>query len=301
MSLPVLPECGFVLRRAHHAGMPAAASIVPELACASFERLTGLNLSIHDLQGRLWGVLGPARFQHLRNPCIHFNRFDSRHCQAFDIARLRPLLARHPAGLVKRCRAGVVEVAVATAWRGEPWLVLFAGAWRAGPDLHPVLDSGDRRPGPWDPQVAALPVAGEEDLAAAMELLHQLGGRLQAWREGHDGATQAADGRSARRKAILDWIQAHHREDVGLADLADALHLSRGRASHAVTEACGAGFARLLADERLRTASEMLRTTDLPVPRIVSASGFRNRSHFHQVFRRHLGTSPQRWRRMHGA
>jgi AraC-like DNA-binding protein len=270
---------------------------LPERACASFERLTGLDLCIHDLQGLLWGHVSPHRFQHLRQPCLLVKRHDQHGCTVFDVDALYPHLAAHPQGVVKRCFAGVVEVALEVRAEGRLWLVLFAGAWRARPGFRPDLDSPDRRPGPWEPQVAALAPGGDQDLAAALELLHQLAARLSAWRRERTSAERAVGGHRTRRETILRWIQNRHCEQVSLADLARDLGLSVDRASHAVGEACGSGFAALMADERLRTASELLRTTDLPVREVIAASGFRNRAHFHQVFRRHLGTSPARWRR----
>lgn len=279
---------------------PPSANL-PERACASFERLTGLDLCIHDLQGLLWGHVGPQRFQHLRQPCLQVKRFDQAGCTAFDVDTLRPLLAARPAGVVKRCLAGVVEVALEVRSEdGRLWLVLFAGAWRGAPGVRPDLDSPDRRPGPWDRQVGALSPGGEQDLAAALELLHQLAARLNAWRRELTSADMAVGGHRTRRETILRWIQDRHRQDVALADLARDLGLSPDRASHAVGEACGSGFAALMAGERLRTATALLRSTDLPLREVIAASGFGNRAHFHQVFRLHLGTSPARWRRNRG-
>lgn len=269
---------------------------LPELACAAVERVSGLGISLHDHQGLLWGYLPGGRFQHHRSPCTLVKRHRQEACRAFDYERLLVLAERHPGGLLKRCHAGIVEAALVVAVDGRPWLTLFAGPRRVGPGLAPEAVAAGA-PGPWDAQVAALPALARAEGEAVLELLRQLAARLLAWRARILPADPGPAGRRPRGEEIRMWIQAHHREAVRLAGLAAHLGLSEDRASHAVVEACGDGFAALLARERLRSAAELLRASSLPVAAVALASGFRTRAHFHQAFRRAYGLSPAQWRR----
>ncbi|GAB3967989.1 hypothetical protein GCM10029978_036530 [Actinoallomurus acanthiterrae] len=53
---------------------------------------------------------------------------------------------------------------------------------------------------------------------------------------------------------------------------------------------------RWLARERIFLAQELLETTDLPIDRIASRSGFGTAATLRAQFQRHLGTSPSAYR-----
>jgi AraC-like DNA-binding protein len=276
------------------------ASDLPELAFRASERIGGLDVSCHDLQGILWRFLHPSRFAHNRPPCSLVKVQRQAACTAFDVDRLRPFLARHPGGLLKRCHAGIGEWVVPVHDEGGGlWAVLFAGPRLFSAEILPTL-SESVPPGAttWGRSVRALPTVDAETAGAVLEILRQLATRLERWRRDDLPRLNLPPraGRS-RRDEIRAWIQQHHAEDIGLADLAAHLRLSLDRAGHAVSEACGDGFIALLNRERLRTAADLLRRTDLPVREVVGACGFRNRAHFHQSFRAAMGLSPAQWRR----
>lgn len=271
---------------------------LPEHAMRCFEAATGLAVCCHDPTRVIWRFLEPRRMQHNFHLCLLAKRSRQAACDRSCTARWRPALAERTGGVVKRCHAGLVEWAVPIHDEGgRLWTVVFAGARSAGPGL--VLDLDEPlQPAPWTRPAARLPPVGEEEAARILELLRQLAARLDRWRREDLPrlAAPVAAGRG-RREEIHVWIQQHHHRDVGLADLARHLGLSGDRAGHAVSECCGAGFTALLIRERLRTAADLLRRTDLPVREIAAHSGFRNRANFHQQFRAATGATPGRYRR----
>jgi AraC-like DNA-binding protein len=85
-------------------------------------------------------------------------------------------------------------------------------------------------------------------------------------------------------------------EPVRLADLADELHLSESRTSHAVSEMFGIPFQNLLLQQRINGAKTLLLNTDLTVGEIARRVGMRNEYHFNRSFRRAVGLPPGRFR-----
>ena len=83
-----------------------------------------------------------------------------------------------------------------------------------------------------------------------------------------------------------------------LQDLAEVLHLSESRAGHAVKEACGETFLKLLTEARLRTAANLLHHTNLSILDVALRSGFGEISHFHRSFRERFKTSPLKYRKL---
>lgn len=275
---------------------------VPEHAMRCFEAATGLSVCCHDPGDILARFVEPRRMQHHFPLCMLVKRQRQGACDVCCVDRVRSALATHDSGVVKRCHAGLVECAVAIhAEDGRLWTVLFAGARSRGTGLDLEIDEPPGPPGPWSRTAATLPPMDEAGAVVVLEQLRQLAARLDRWRrEDLPRLTGVAGAGRSRREAIHVWIQQHHRDGSGLGELARHLGLSVSRAGHAVVQACGSGFVELMNRERLRTAADLLRRSDLPVREVASASGFRNRAHFHQSFRLAMGASPAAWRRLGG-
>ncbi len=102
----------------------------------------------------------------------------------------------------------------------------------------------------------------------------------------------------ARRRAVIRrFIHDSHTAPIGLADLAERLNLSAGRAAHVTREVCGRTFVDLLTEGRLRTAANLLRHTNLSVLEVALRSGFGAASQFHRAFRRRFKSTPLQYRK----
>lgn len=193
-----------------------------------------------------------------------------------------------------RCHAGLVQWVVTGVSGGRMLWLIFAGVRQAvaGQEIRIRDPAAPAQPPPWLLGPEPPPPASDPDLLA--EALAMLNARLLRWYEEGGGAARTP---RRRDQDIREWIRANQGKAVGLPDLARHLGLSRDRARHAVRETCGVGFSRLLAEERLATAAQLLRHTDLPVAEVAARCGFGSLAHFHARFRARFATTPAALRR----
>lgn len=284
---------------------------IPLLAINAFEKTTKLSVSVHEYSGALWGFLPPDRFLHGNPVCVAAKSLRLKACVRFDVLQTETALAQQTQGRVHVCHAGLVEWVVPTFWQGQIQRVLFAGQRRPGPNLH--CDQSDQLEVHklWAAQLHALEPVNDEEAQWLLESLRQLSARIEQWRlDPPDSILQQpqsprGQNRSLklleqnlvpRQHQIHHFIQTHHTKPIALADLARYLHLSEHRTGHAVKQACGQSFVELLIRARLRTAAGLLRHTDMAIAQVAQASGFRNLSHFHNIFRQRMKTTPHRYR-----
>ncbi|MCW8132632.1 MAG: helix-turn-helix domain-containing protein [Planctomycetota bacterium] len=284
---------------------------VPELAVQNFERLHGLRVTVHDLAGNLWPYLSPERFQHVHPLCQAVKVFHPKRCIDFGITQMRRQLPNQPDGRVQVCFAGLVEWVVPVFRRGGLMWVIFAGPRLAADDLRQAVR--DPQPPPdrrvWPKGTPMPPKVGDEDAQVVLEALRQLAARLERWHaEREQSGTKAperppvrrdgfVDDFATRRAAIQRFVQMRHTAPVRLADLAEQLNLSESRAAHAVKEVCGKTFVEMLTEARLRTASGLLRHTNLDILDVALRSGFGDVSHFHRCFRTRFKSTPLKYRK----
>lgn len=276
---------------------------VPERAIAAFESVTGLRVTVHDLERSLGLCLPPGRFSHYAGFCRHIKPVGDMDawCVRFELERLRRHLGALREGRWHVCHAGLVEWVVAACEGDRARWVLFAGVRRPGPALRQAYRDGDS--GAHAAMLDRIPerpaTVGQEEAERILELLRQLAARLLAWRRAELESAPAAlrEAEAPRDLRIRNYLQAHFRENVSLASLARHLHLSPGRTAHLVREACGETFCDLLAKFRIRYAAELLRHTDEPVRVVAGRCGYAAAAHFHRVFRRHMALSPGEYRR----
>jgi AraC-like DNA-binding protein/ligand-binding sensor protein len=256
-----------------------------EAVIAAFERLHGVAVCVHDVEGRFVSRLPERRLRHEHRLCKAAKASgQERTCARFDANVLRETAVQRPDGFAKVCHAGLVELVVPQVEHGVLCWVLFAGVWAdAG------VDAGlrDRRS---DVRLQAVP-----DLPAQwpdlLDSLRSLAVRLSQL------APPPLPAPTSRREAVERFLRLHHHQDIGLPDLAAELGLSPSRTSHLVSELFDETFARLLVQTRLVSAELLLRCTDLPIATVGMRAGFGDLSHFHAAFRRRRGTTPAVWRR----
>jgi AraC-like DNA-binding protein len=267
---------------------------VPIRAIAAFEAMTGLAVCFHDATGTLAALLPQDRREHLNPWCRAVKAVAQAACTDFCCRQVYTATADAEV-VCTRCHAGLVQWAVSGHADGRRLWTLYAGVRQATPGLQPqlVADGAPILPA-WLRGPRPPPPTGDPALTA--EALAQLNARLVAWWRG-DGAATATRAPQPRADAIRGFIRHLHGKPIALADLARHLGLSPDRARHAVREACGIGFARLLAEERLATAAQLLRHTDLPVAEVARRSGFGSVAHFHARFRARWRRTPAQLRR----
>ncbi|TLS48770.1 helix-turn-helix domain-containing protein [Paenibacillus antri] len=97
--------------------------------------------------------------------------------------------------------------------------------------------------------------------------------------------------------AILDYVQLHFAERLTVESLASSFGVSARHFLRLFRQATGMGFSEYMQRRRIEYACRLLTETDLKVAAIAKAAGYRDAAHFTEIFRRHAGTSPSRYRR----
>jgi AraC family transcriptional regulator len=212
----------------------------------------------------------------------------------------RGQIVLHPAGLSTLSRHGAgryVQVLLDPALFASPALELTGGRpLRLGlaPAFHDPLGAeilralvreADSGPG------ARLLVDG---LATTLAVL------LARRFAGAVALPEAAQGLSRERlRRVLDHVEAHLGEELGLARLAEIACLSPCHFSRSFKQAMGVGPHRYVTQRRVERAKALLRgggAGDGSLAAIALAVGFGEQSHFTTAFRRETGMTPGRYR-----
>ena len=124
-------------------------------------------------------------------------------------------------------------------------------------------------------------------ILALTEVLSALSGKLPPPAKGLD---------ARRLRRILDYIDVHRGDDIGLGDLAQVCGLTAYHFARAFKQATGVTPHRYLLERRLSLACELLATVAAPIAEVARAAGFASQAHMTDTFRRVLGTTPGRYR-----
>lgn len=95
---------------------------------------------------------------------------------------------------------------------------------------------------------------------------------------------------------IMSWIEENYNKEFQLEALSRAVHLSPSHLSHMFHKVTGQTITEYLTVKRLRQACLLLKTSTLSVQEIGVKSGWTNFTYFCQVFKKHIGMTPKRYR-----
>ena len=108
--------------------------------------------------------------------------------------------------------------------------------------------------------------------------------------EGENGYTEGV------KKKIIKYIRSSY-SSATLTEAAQMLGLSPTYLSRWICRHFGVSFKELLMRERFDVASDLLRTTALPIGDIIVHIGYENSSYFHKEFKKRFGMTPKSYRR----
>lgn len=98
-------------------------------------------------------------------------------------------------------------------------------------------------------------------------------------------------------KRVIEFIEAHLHNSIGLDDLAQAAGLSANHFLRVFKLATGETPYHFLRARRLERARSLLADDNMPLAELALECGFANQAHFTAAFSRELGISPGRYRR----
>ena len=94
----------------------------------------------------------------------------------------------------------------------------------------------------------------------------------------------------------VDYIREHHQERLTVEELAHQAGLSPRQLHRKFREVFGLSVQEFLVKTRIQAASETLLNSDLTIAEIATDYGFCDQSAFTQLFRKHMGLTPRRFR-----
>lgn len=229
---------------------------------------------------------------HIHPYCIT-GRFETpgwnRRCHEECMLRAEAAADRLRRPFLHSCWKGVTELIVPLERNGSLALLLYAGAFRT-----PGAELPEELPEPLRQLYAGLPLPGENlgnELALELQLFGQ--GLLHY----ADLCRNRTGAPLERSNQIRRFLEDHAHEEAGLAELAEALHLSVTYTCHLVKYHFGKPFHTLLREERIRRACNLLHSTELPLKAVAAAVGFRNEFYFNRLFTRVCGIPPGEFRK----
>jgi transcriptional regulator GlxA family with amidase domain len=102
-----------------------------------------------------------------------------------------------------------------------------------------------------------------------------------------------------RISEILKIIESQSPQKI--SQLASEVNLSQSRLQHLFKEETGVRLGRLLTEQRLQKAAELLIRTQLRIKEIAAAAGYEHASSFSRAFEQRFAQSPLVYRRSHAA
>lgn len=99
---------------------------------------------------------------------------------------------------------------------------------------------------------------------------------------------------------VIDhFIYHHYTENITLATVAEALHLSTKQTSRIIRKRYHASLSELLNEKRLNVAAHLLKTSDIPIAQVASRLFYRSENYFFRLFKGKYGLSPLAYRKKH--
>ncbi|AXF04236.1 MULTISPECIES: helix-turn-helix domain-containing protein [Paraburkholderia] len=99
-----------------------------------------------------------------------------------------------------------------------------------------------------------------------------------------------------RMNRVIEFVEAHLAEPIGLADIAASAGLTRMHFAAQFRRATGVRPHEYLLRRRVEHAQHLLVTSKHNVMDVALSCGFRSQAHFTTVFKKFVGETPHRWK-----
>jgi len=111
-----------------------------------------------------------------------------------------------------------------------------------------------------------------------------------------DFLAEEGDLKGKYAEQAVTFIKEHFAEDVGVADIADALNMSESHLSRVFKESMGYTLGEYLVSYRMSVACEMLPDVNLRISEVARRIGYSDQRYFSVVFKRIVGMTPNAYR-----
>jgi len=99
-------------------------------------------------------------------------------------------------------------------------------------------------------------------------------------------------------KKAMDYINEHYQEDIQLKSIAEHLCVNSSYLSREFKKNTGFNVMEFISFKRIWRARDLLLNTDAQVTDIAYQVGYNNVTHFHWTFKKLIGVSPNRYRKL---
>ena len=146
----------------------------------------------------------------------------------------------------------------------------------------------------------------EEQMLFLVALLHLVSAQKPvvsaeaALESSSSGSGASGRPKSSTAEQVMEWIEEHYMEEFLLDALAKAVHLSPNHVSAVFRQTVGTSITEYLTARRIRQACWLLRTSDAAVQEVGQAIGLSNFPYFCQLFKKHVGLTPYKYKRTIG-
>ena len=110
------------------------------------------------------------------------------------------------------------------------------------------------------------------------------------------GASKDTVKKSDMIRSVTDYIKKNYSKKLRLSDIADELGYSYGYLSARFIKEQGVGFCEYIQQIRIENACRLLESSDKHIGDIANAVGYEDIKFFCEIFKKHLGISPRRFR-----
>jgi len=94
----------------------------------------------------------------------------------------------------------------------------------------------------------------------------------------------------------IQFVHQNTNQHITVSDVAAHVGLSRSYLAHKFKETLGLDLSALIRRCKLEEAKELLRYTNKPISDISNYLCFSSQNHFHNVFKKQYGVTPQKYR-----
>ena len=107
-----------------------------------------------------------------------------------------------------------------------------------------------------------------------------------------------ADQKSDTLMQIIYYCSEHYKENITVATVATALHISRSSVSHIFSTRLSMNFCDYINSLRLSEAIKLLQNRDLSISDVAAGSGFSTIRTFNRAFQKQYGVNPSEYRKI---
>jgi AraC-like DNA-binding protein len=192
-------------------------------------------------------------------------------------------------------------------WFTESWIAALVDA---SPELRPLrtlLDASSRglvfgpaaRAAARERLLALVGAPPAQHWLGLLEVLLALSDDAERTPLASSAVAPAGDTRERTRLArVLEWLNDHYAETVGIEQLAALAHLSASQLQRLFKRSTRMSVSDYVAQRRIGHACALLAQSDLPVARVGEAVGYAQAAYFARQFRAAKGCSPREYRQL---